>query len=74
MPHTNQCSMITTVSVLGKLSRQNKFHYIFNAYYPDEDYVAVSVIGQWDESYGEDRKRPFACMCPDSESHTLNVP
>lgn len=32
----------------------------------NEDYVAVSVIGQWDDSYGEDRKRPFACMCPDS--------
>jgi len=31
-----------------------------------EDYVAVSVTGQWDDSYGEDRRRPFACMCPDS--------
>jgi len=28
-----------------------------------QDYVAVSRWGEWDDSYGDDWKRPYACQC-----------
>jgi len=28
-----------------------------------QNHVAVNRKGRWDDSYGEDRERPFACMC-----------